>query len=263
MTARLTAEDLIEVLGLIKGSDSVEMKLTVPDNDIRSVGRALGLDPIEAQVRQVVFFDTPELTLNAAGVVVRARRVQGGAGDTVVKLRPVVPAEIPEKMRQSKSVGIEVDVMPGGHVCSASLKGKAKAADVLNVVYGRSGIRKLFSKDQRSFYKKYAPEGIDLDDLSILGPITILKLKFAAKDIDMRMVAEMWLYPDGSRVLELSTKCRPKDALKASSEARAYLERHGVDLGGEQQTKTKTALEYFASLLQTDDEATSTNEDEN
>jgi hypothetical protein len=252
MTQQASADDLREILSLVEGSDSVEMKLTVPDNDIRSVGLSLGLDPIESQIRQVVFFDTPGLELNAAGVVVRARRIQGGTGDTVIKLRPVVPAEVPETLRHSVGVGIEVDVMPGGHVCSASLKGKTKASHVLDVLYGRSGIKDLFSKDQKSFYKKYAPEGIHLSDLSILGPITILKLKFDAAEIGRDMVAEMWLYPDGSRVLELSTKCLPADIVKASGETRAYLERNNVDLEGEQQTKTKTALEYFASLL-TDD----------
>ena len=59
----------------------------------------------------------------------------------------------------------------------------------------------------------------------------------------------MWLYPDGSRILELSTKCKPKEAFQVSAEARGFLTRHGVDLGGEQQTKTKTAMEYFAGLL--------------
>jgi hypothetical protein len=49
---------------------------------------ALGVDPLEGQIRQVFFFDTPELALNAAGVVVRARRRQGEEADTVVKLRP-------------------------------------------------------------------------------------------------------------------------------------------------------------------------------
>jgi hypothetical protein len=32
-------------------------------------------------------------------------------------------------------------------------------------------------------------------------------------------------------------------------EARAYLSGHGVNLAGEQQTKTKTALEFFAGEL--------------
>ena len=75
-TGPLSNEQLTEVLGLIKGADSVELKLTIPDEDRRSTVRALGIDPIEAQIRQVVFFDTPALDLNQQGVVVRARRIQ-------------------------------------------------------------------------------------------------------------------------------------------------------------------------------------------
>jgi hypothetical protein len=64
-----------------------------------------------------------------------------------------------------------------------------------------------------------------------------------------RVVAEMWLYSDGSRILELSTKCKPNEAFQVAAETRAYLTRHGVDLSGDQQTKTKAAMEYFAGLL--------------
>ena len=60
------------------------------------------------------------------------------------------------------------------------------------------------------------------------------------------MVAELWLYPDGSRILELSTKCAPAEAFQVAAEARAFLADRGVDLAGEQQTKTRTALEFFA-----------------
>ena len=56
----------------------------------------------------------------------------------------------------------------------------------------------------------------------------------------------MWLYPDGSRILELSTRCETNEAFQAAAEARAYLTEPGVDLSGEQQTKTRKALEYFA-----------------
>ena len=45
----------------MKHSDSVELKLTVADSAIRSTADALGLDPLEAEIRQVVFFDTPDL----------------------------------------------------------------------------------------------------------------------------------------------------------------------------------------------------------
>jgi hypothetical protein len=67
-----------------------------------------------------------------------------------------------------------------------------------------------------------------------------------------KLVAELWLYPDGSRILELSTKCAPSKAFAVAAETRAYLTKRGVNLTSEQQTKTKTALQFFAKR-QTDD----------
>ena len=63
------------------------------------------------------------------------------------------------------------------------------------------------------------------------------------------MVAEAWFYPDGSRILELSTKCAPSEAFQVAAETKAYLAGHGVDLTGEQQTKTATALKFFSAEL--------------
>ena len=245
----LSAEQLTELLALVAGADTVELKATVPQADHRATTTALGLDPIDAEIRQVVFFDTPSLTLNAAGVVVRARRIQGGAGDTVVKLRPVVPDQLSKKQRKSSWFGVEVDAMPGGFVCSASFKGATSAAEVRSVVNGDRPARKLFSKDQRAFLAAHAPEGTALDDLAVLGPITVFKLRFSPKELRRKMVAEMWMYPDYSRILELSTKCAPADALDVAKQVRDYLSERGVDLTGEQATKTKTALEFFATAL--------------
>ena len=73
---RLSDTQLADVLALTKDADSVELKLTVPDPR-RATVNALGIDVLDAQIRQVFFFDTPELALNQHGVVVRARRVQG------------------------------------------------------------------------------------------------------------------------------------------------------------------------------------------
>ena len=90
-SAAIPDEKLAELMTLLGGSDTVELKLTVPADQQRAAIRGLGLDPLDAQLRQVVFFDTPDLTLDRAGVVVRARRIQGRAGDSVVKLRPLDP----------------------------------------------------------------------------------------------------------------------------------------------------------------------------
>jgi hypothetical protein len=248
---RLSDEELAKVLELAKKSDSVELKLTVPASDHRATAVALGLDPLEAQIRQVFFFDTPDLDLNKAGVVVRARRVQQRPGDTVVKLRPVDPSELPTELRRSANFSVEVDAMPGGYVCSASLKARGDATSIRNVAEGREPVRKLFSKEQRSFYAATAPEGLKLKDLSILGPIFVLKLNLQPKELGRRVTAELWLYPDNSRILELSTKCTAADAFQVATESRIFLEGRGVALDGKQETKTKAALTFFSKQLST------------
>ena len=245
----LSEEQLEELFGLARAADSVELKLTVPESDQRSTAAALGMDPLDAELRQVFFFDTPDLALNQSGLVVRARRVQNKSGDSVVKLRPVVPSELPSKLRSSPNLTVEVDAMPGGYVCSAALKTSLDNADVKDVVDGGRPLRKLFSKEQRKFFASHAPDGIELDDLHLLGPIFVLKLRFRPADYDQKLVAELWNYPDNSRILELSTKAVPGEALRVALESRAFLRNRGVDVSGEQHTKTKTALEYFSKNL--------------
>jgi hypothetical protein len=68
--ARLSASNASQVIALLKDVDSAELKLTV---------------------RRVFFFDTPDLSLNRHGLVVRAQRIQRRGEDSVVKLRPVEP----------------------------------------------------------------------------------------------------------------------------------------------------------------------------
>jgi hypothetical protein len=245
-STRFTDEQLPELLELLEGADSVELKLTVPESDHRSAATALGIDPLDAHIRMVYFLDTPELALLECGVVVRARRVQGRHDDSVVKLRPVIPADLPAALRKSPAFNIEVDALPGAYVCSGSMKGRPGPGLVAQAAAGVEPIRRLFDKEQRGFYEAHAPEGIELDDLTLLGPFIVLKLKYTPEAFGRRLVAELWLYPDGSRILELSTKCKPSDAFRAAAESRAFLSQHGVDLTGEQETKTRRALEFSA-----------------
>jgi len=246
---RIPDTEMGRLMELIRGSDSVELKLTVPASDQRASIARLPMDPVEAQPRQVFFFDTPDLLLNKAGVVVRARRRQGGRGDTVVKLRPVVPSDLPADIRRSPAFNVEVDALPGGFVCSGSMKGRVTGQEVRDAAAGAIPLRSIFSKEQRAFYKAHAPAGIEFESLLTLGPTFILKAVFAPKTLGRPLVAEMWLYPDGSRLLELSTKCLPEEAFQVAAEARAYLASRGVPISGHQQTKTKTALEFFAAEL--------------
>jgi hypothetical protein len=245
----LSDEELGRLLALMNDSDSVELKATVPESAHSSALAALAIDPLNAQIRQIYFFDTPDLALSGGGVVVRARRVQGKGDDAVVKLRPVVPTDLPEELRRSANFFVEVDLMPGGFVCSASLRGVPRKTDVRATVTGGLPLRKLFSAEQREFYAAHAPEAVELNNLSVLGPIFVLKVRLIPEELaGRRLVAEMWFYPDGSRLLELSTKCLPTEGFQVAAVVRSYLAARGVDISGEQETKTKKALEYFAAV---------------
>jgi hypothetical protein len=247
--ATLSDEQVVEALALARQADSIEIKLTIPEAEQRPAIASLGLDPLDAQIRQVYFFDTPGLDLDRSGVVVRARRVQGRGDDSVVKLRPVVPADLPAEFRELPSFVVELDAMPGGYVCSASMKGVCRKASVRDVGMGGAPLRKLLSKEQRAFFAMHAPVGTGLDELVPLGPIFVLKLKSTPPALARKLVAELWLYPDDSRILELSTKCAPSQGFQVAAETRAYLTEHGIETGGDQQTKTRTSLEFFAGRL--------------
>ncbi len=240
---------MTKALGLLKDAHSVELKLMVLDAERASALVQLDLDVLHADLRQVIFFDTPDLRLNRAGLIVRARRA-GKGGDAVIKLRPIVPRELPRRLRRSDHFVIEVDAMPGAYVCSGSLQERVDNEDVKAVIRAARPIRKLFSSEQRGFYAEHAPRGLDLDALTPFGPINIAKTKFDLGDgMGRTAKAELWFYPDGSRLLELSMKCPPDKAFRRAADARAALTRRGITLTGEQQSKTRKALQYFAHQL--------------
>ena len=195
------------------------------------------MDPVEAQPRQVFFFDTPDLALNRAGVVVRARRIQGGRGDTVIKLRPVEPAQLPADLRRQADFNVEVDALPGGFVCSASFKGRATGAEVRDAVARQVPAPAPVLQDAaRVLPASTRPRGSTSTRWSRSGPRSCSRRRFGiptgfdGKGPERLLVAEMWLYPDGSRILELSTKCAPSEAFTVAAETRAYLISQGVSL---------------------------------
>ena len=137
-------------------------------------------------------------------------------------------------------------------MCSGSFKGICTGKEALDATSGVTPLSSLFSREQRAFYEAHAPAGISLDALTVLGPTFLLKAKHQPKDFDRRVVVEMWLYPDGQRILEVSTKALPSEAFQVGATFKAYLARLGVSLAAKQETKTKTALEFFKAKVNSD-----------
>jgi len=238
-----------ELEGLL---DSVELKLTIPHGEERVTARALGVDPLDAQLRQVYFFDTPDLTLFNRGLVLRARRIQGDDHDCALKIRPVDPHAIQHDWRRREGFKVEVDVVGDKSVCSASFTQQQRPGRIEAVLDQETPLRQLFTKNQHAFLEQHAPATVDWHALLALGPVLAAKLKFVPKGFGHEATLELWRYPDGSALLELSRKVKPEKARAAREEADRYLASLGLKLGGDQETKTRRALEFFAQRAKED-----------
>ena len=103
---------IAELLGAkIAGADKVELKITVTGEDEERAYESLDISERIAVRRAIYFFDTPELTLNQAGVVLRARDIENANHDSVVKIRPVEPEKVDGKWRVTDGFKIEAEVI--------------------------------------------------------------------------------------------------------------------------------------------------------
>jgi hypothetical protein len=240
----MNREQRQEMLEQLVEMPSIELKMNVPA-DQRMALSSLHFDPMDAKLREVYFFDTPDLTLFANGVVTRARRTQGDDDDTVVKLRPAEPKTLPPEVRDSKNLKIEMDVTRGSYVVSASLKGARPTGAVREAVTGGRPLEKLFTKEQRAFFAEHAPAGVGWEDLVPLGPVLVVVLKWVPEGLSNKTTIEQWHYPGQIPLVELSTKATPENVLKVYADTTKFVADHGLSTAGAQEPKTRKALEFF------------------
>jgi hypothetical protein len=230
----------------LAGVEAVEIKVTIrPDQELRAE-RALELDADTAEVRVIYFYDTPQLDLFDAGVALRARLVKGDDDDSTVKFRPVEAAKITAEWKQTKGFKLEADRVGDRVVCSASLTVRQKRDQIDEVVDGRLPIEKLFSKDQERFLGDFHHGPVDFGKLRVLGPIRVLRWKLKHKGFAHELTIEEWRLPDGEDLVEVSIKTTPEAASQARQDFEEHLRKLGLDPDGAQETKTRTALQYFA-----------------
>jgi hypothetical protein len=209
--------------------------------------RKLNVDALKGKIREVVFFDTPDLALFKAGVAVRGRRTQGRDDDTVAKLRPCLPNELAPPFRKSPNLKVEMDVTRRSHVVSASLKGVRPAGTLTEVLAGSVTIEKFLSKEQRSFLDGHLPDGVGLHDLRPLGPTYVIVLKAIPQGFPHKLTIEQWHFPGQVPLVELSTKSVPAEVFAVGREVTEFLALHGLTPTGEQEPKTRKALTFFAA----------------
>lgn len=225
--------------------DSAELKFVVPEGAEDPAIEALGLDLRGAAVQQVHYVDTPDLALLARGIVLRVRRRQGRDHDTAVKLRSTVSAELPRAWRSGSGHTVELDVMPGMSVCTATLKRTRSRKTLEAAIAGERPLRELFSKRQRALVRQSGAGEIQWQSLRAFGPVDVL-VTTAVRRRGLRLVAQRWSYPDGSSLLELSTRVQPHDLRRQSIRFWALLTELGFDVAGVQETKATRSLGLLA-----------------
>jgi hypothetical protein len=219
-------------------AEQVELKVVVPERD----GWSLGIDLDSGPLRRVYFLDTPDLALYRHGVIVRFRDMPGRRDDAVVKLRPVVPGRVPRWLRQADRFQMEIDALPGNVVCSGALKKRLRRDDVSRALSAGRPLIDLLSARQRKLLVRYAPLWVELGDLALFGPVEARCHSVKLRGLNRGLAAERWRYPDGSDVLELSTRCPVREVAAVAVRISAALRAYGVVPVDQQRTKTELAL---------------------
>ncbi len=246
---RLPDKELTKLLELAGQVDRLELKITIPAQAHKSTRAALGLIFPRTPVHRVYYLDTPTRALHRQGLILRVRRFGGSTDDSVVKLRPIVPRELSAGLRRRKDFVVEVDGMPGTYVCSGALKARRDPAVVRRVLTRHGSPRLLFTGPQLHLFSAHVANGVDLDDLTLFGPVQAYRQTLWPAGFTGRLLAERWVFPDSSEILELSTRCPPAEAMRVAARTATLLKRHGIDIDGPQQTKTRATLEFFTATV--------------
>ena len=182
--------------------------------------------------------------------MLRARVTQGEDDDSTVKLRPVDLGDDEASWRQIDGIRIELDVVGDARVPSAKLDGEPDRGEIEEVEAKQRPVGSLFSGKQEQLIADYAPDGISLNELEVLGPVDARKWDLDDPDgFPHTLSVEEWSLPDATRFIELSFKVSADEATDAQTAFRALLIGLEVDVAGDQTPKTPRVLKYFADRL--------------
>ena len=233
----------------MEGAAAIEIKITIPQHQVKAALKRFALKVDPDAKRYIYFFDTPQLELMRAGVIIRARRVVGDTHDSTVKFRPVVPADVKSKWTRYSDFKIEADASEKGLVKSASFSMPVEKGLIKRVAAGKGALKALFTPQQQAFLKDMTGREIDFSTIAVLGPITAHRWRVNSPACPWPITAELWRREDGAQMMEASIKSPAIQAAAAVGGFMAFLAEAGAEKDNEQQTKTRWALEYYAGKL--------------
>ena len=239
--------------------DSVEVKVTLGEEHVAAALKAFGLTAAKGQERLIYFCEdvTPQTSAGTplldAHVILRARTWSGDKGDTTVKLRPArqtqlsarwVPVQEVEYGDVKEELKVQADWSGDSRVLAMSYSVDERAASIEAVRAGERPVGDLFTATQREFLADCAGTSIQLDALSVLGPVRAVRWSSVPTEpagADLSLRAERWTL-DGLDFLELSVETKPVDARAGQRKLTDFVSGMGFTPESKQQPKTTLVL---------------------
>ena len=207
------------MLGLLSEADTAELKLTVPEEH----GQRLPVDRHSARHRPDGRIHPPGLLLRHSGPRPRCVRASWSAPAALRAspttrwsscARSFLPS-FPTDLRARKSFGVEVDALPGGFVCSGSFKGGSSRTTLRPAIAGEGPLSQALLQAPARLLRRACAGGDRVRRPRDPRPRARAQAQVhAARATTGRLVVELWFYPDGSRILELSTQVRARRGLR-------------------------------------------------
>jgi hypothetical protein len=228
--------------------EKVEFKVTVLPKEESAVFDVVGRSGAAPAARRVFFFDTLDLDLADAHLFLRARETEGDDDDSTVKLRPLPDSGVPAEWDAAPKRRIEADAVGTRLVTSAKLDGKPDAGDVDKVASGDRKPSTLFNDAQEALVAGALPDGTELKDLAVLGPVQARKWELPDSVFPLGLAVEEWTVDGGLHFVELSFKSDPADAPAAEQAFHGFLRLLDIGIEGDPEPKTMKVLKHLRDL---------------
>ncbi|MCD2194932.1 hypothetical protein LQ327_16285 [Actinomycetospora endophytica] len=220
-------------------ADSVELKTLLLPPAGRAAEALTGRGAPTWSVRQVYLLDTAELGLVRAGVEIRLRRRARGRFDLAVSAHHngISRDRIPRR-----GVRVEIDVVPGGMWQDVEVRREIDSAAAAEVIAGVVKSGEVLSPTQRAWACRGGEEVLDdamLWDLHVHGPLVVRRVKVSAPALGLRRAdLEHFRFPSGRELVEISTRCSPREVGPTATAFEQLLDERGVAIAPGYRTKT-------------------------
>ncbi|MBN9102431.1 hypothetical protein [Pseudonocardia sp. 73-21] len=219
-------------------ANSVELKtLLVPPAEAAAEALTGRCAPTWS-VRRMYLLDTVDLDLVRAGVEIRLRRRARGRYDLAVSARR---SGIARERIIPRNVRVELDIVPGALWQDIEDRCEVGSAAAAEVIAGSAASQELLSATQRSWACCGGNEAVDdaqLRELRVHGPLVVHRVKVNAQRLGLRRAdLELYRYPSGRELLELSTRCWPQDVLQTATAFEQLLDERDVVVAPGHRTK--------------------------